>query len=66
MRYHSWRRSYSDRAETIIADEPNISREALAEEMDLPQDFVDELLEQIRPTRISQKPAMQHRVGSFQ
>jgi hypothetical protein len=65
VRYHSWRRSYSDRAETIIADEPNITREALAEEMDLPLDFVDELLEQIRPTRTSPKPVMQHRVGSF-
>ena len=65
MRYHSWRRSYSDRAETIIADEPTITREALADEMDLPLDFVDELLEKFRPARMSPKPVMQHRIGRF-
>ena len=39
---------------------------ALAEELDVSPDFVDELLEQIRPARISPKAVMQHRVGRFQ
>jgi hypothetical protein len=63
MRPQSWRSDYASRAEIILADEPTITREALAEEMDLPLDFVDEILERLRPTRISPKPGLQHRLG---
>ena len=65
MRPKSWRSDYTSRAEIILEDEPDITREKLAEEMDLPLDFIDDLLAQIRPTRISPKPVMQHRVGRF-
>ena len=56
---------YTSRAEIILEDEPDITREKLAEEMDLPLDFIDDLLAQIRPTRISPKPVMNHQLGRF-
>jgi hypothetical protein len=65
MRPQSWRSDYASRAQVILADEPTITREKLAAEMDLPLDFIDELLEQIRPTRISPKPVMKHGLGRF-
>ena len=65
MRTNSWRCDYAARAEIILEDEPTITREKLADELDVSPDFVDELIEQIRPTRISPKPVMQHRVGRF-
>jgi hypothetical protein len=65
MRPKSWRSDYTSRAEIILEDEPDITREKLAEEMDLPLDFIDDLLAQIRPTRISPKPVMNHQLGRF-
>jgi hypothetical protein len=65
MRPQSWHRDYASRAEIILEDEPDITREKLADELDVSPDFVDELLAEIRPTRISPKPVMQHRVGRF-
>ena len=65
MRTNSWRCDYAARAEIILEDEPTITREELADEMDVSLDFVDELLEQIRPTRKAIKPVLQHRVGRF-
>lgn len=62
---NSWRCDYAARAEIILEDEPTITREKLADELDLPADFVDELLADIRPTRVSTKPVLQHRVGRF-
>jgi hypothetical protein len=62
---NSWRCDYAARAEIILEDEPTISREKLADELDVSPDFLDELLDQIRPTRISPKAVMQHRVGRF-
>jgi hypothetical protein len=61
----SWRNDYASRAQIILEDEPTISREKLADELDVSPDFVDELLEQIRPTRTLPKPAMNHRLGRF-
>jgi hypothetical protein len=65
MRPQSWRSDYASRAEIILADEPTITREALAEEMDLPLDFVDEILERLDLTKEPQIVSVPDTDGRF-
>jgi hypothetical protein len=63
MRPQSWRRDYASRAEAILLEDPNITREALAEELAVDADTLDDILERIRPTRTA--PVLRHRLGRF-
>jgi hypothetical protein len=68
MRPQSWRRDYASRVETILAEEPNITREALAEELAVDADTLDDILQRIRPTQPSRAAptSVLQRLGSFQ
>jgi hypothetical protein len=49
IRPQSWRRDYESLAEAILKEEPGITREALAEELAIPFDMINEIVERIRP-----------------
>jgi hypothetical protein len=68
MRPQSWRRDYASLAENILADEPNITRERLAEELAVDDDTLDDILQRLRPPQSSPAaptPVLQHRLGRF-
>jgi hypothetical protein len=50
MRYQSWRQNYAALAEAVLAEDSTITREALAEELAVDADTLDEIVERIRPT----------------
>ena len=48
---HTWRNAYADICLDLLEANPNISSREIAQQLDLPLDLLDEIVERIRPTQ---------------